>query len=144
MIYEELVKRLRRCGQFRCRECEYEKINGCRAKLNKEAADAIEELQTYAEWIPIESRPMDNEEYQYYKEHFDYDYPKEEAIIYCCKLPDDGEEVLVCSECGFIWKDTFSNDQYYGVGFEENGDMDGIVAWMPLPKPYKPPKEETC
>lgn len=48
-MYEELVKRLRRCEQFRCRECEYEKINGCRSKLNKEAADAIEKLQAYAD-----------------------------------------------------------------------------------------------
>ena len=44
-MYEELIKRLRRCEQFRCRECEYENVLGCRAKLNKEAADAIEELQ---------------------------------------------------------------------------------------------------
>ena len=40
--YDELIKRLRRCEQFRCRECEYEQVMGCRAKLNEEAADAIE------------------------------------------------------------------------------------------------------
>lgn len=43
-MYEKLIKRLRRCEQFRCRECEYEQVMGCRAKLNEEAADAIEEL----------------------------------------------------------------------------------------------------
>lgn len=48
--YEELIKRLRRCEQFRCRECEYEQVMGCRAKLNEEAANAIEELQKRVEW----------------------------------------------------------------------------------------------
>jgi len=41
-MYEDLIKRLRRCEQFRCRECEYEQVMGCRAKLNEEAAEAIE------------------------------------------------------------------------------------------------------
>ena len=43
-MYEGLIKRLRRCEQFRCRGCEYEQVMGCRAKLNAEAADAIAEL----------------------------------------------------------------------------------------------------
>lgn len=43
-MYSELVKRLRRCSEFRCRGCEYENITPCRTKLNDEAADAIEEL----------------------------------------------------------------------------------------------------
>lgn len=33
--------------------------------------------------------------------------------------------------------DKFENDPDYGCSFEENGDMDGIVAWMPLPEPWK-------
>lgn len=94
------------------------------------------------EWIPIESRPMDEEERQYYSERIGYDIEYEDAVIYRCPLPEDGQEVLVCNKWGNIWKDTFDNDPDYGVSFEENGDMDGIVAWMPLPKPYKPPKEE--
>ena len=48
-------------------------------------------------------------------------------------------EVLVCNEYGHIWLDTFDDDPDYGVGFETNGDMDGLVAWMPLPQP---PEEE--
>ena len=44
-MYEKLIKRLRRCEQFRCRECEYENVLVCRAKLNSEAAYAIKELQ---------------------------------------------------------------------------------------------------
>ena len=44
-MYEDIVKRLRRCNQFKCRECEYEPVESCRFKLNSEAADAIEKLQ---------------------------------------------------------------------------------------------------
>ena len=91
-------------------------------------------------WIKIESRPMTEEERKEWSEHIGYDIEYEDAIIYTSKLPDDGQEVLVCSKWGHVWIDTFSNDPDYGVGFETNGDMDGLVAWMPLPEP---PKEET-
>ena len=48
-MYEELIKRLRLCAEgFNCRRCEYEFVNGCRSKLNKDAADAIEELEAAA------------------------------------------------------------------------------------------------
>ena len=59
-----------------------------------------------------------------------------EAVIYT-SVPDDGEEVLTCSRYGHIAIDKFENDPDYGCCFEENGDMDGIVAWMPLPKPWE-------
>lgn len=88
-------------------------------------------------WIPVKSRPMDEEERIEWSERLGYDIEYEEAVIYVSQLPDDGEEVLTCDRYGTIRKDTFSNDPDEGCYFEENGDMDGIVAWMPLPKPYK-------
>lgn len=106
------------------------------AKLMHDAADAIEE-QSKPKWIKIESRPMDDEERKYYSEHYGYDIDDHGAVIYCCQLPEHGQEVLVCNEYGHIWLDTFDDDPDYGVGFETNGDMDGLVAWMPLPEPLK-------
>lgn len=149
-MYDELVKRLRNEADFPYND---------NRNLMQQAADAIEELITklnHADeqieklveaaeercWIPFESRPMDDEECQYYSEHFGYDLTDDDAIFYCCQLPEDGEEVLVCDKWDHVWIDTFDNDPDYGIGFETNGDMDGIVAWMPKPKPYKPPKEE--
>ena len=108
-------------------------------ELLEKAADAIEELSKQ-KWIMIESRPMDEEERRYYSEHYGYNLTDDEAVIYCCQLPEHGQEVLVCNMYGHIWLDTFDDDPDYGVGFETNGDMDGLVAWMPLPQP---PKEET-
>lgn len=121
-MYDELVDTLRETAD----------------KQMHEAADAIEELSK-PKWIMFESRPMDAEERQYYSEHYGYDLADDEAVIYCSQLPDHGQEVLVCDKYGNIWLDTFDNDPDDGVGFETNGDMDGLVAWMTIPEP---PKEE--
>ena len=48
------------------------------------------------------------------------------------RLPEDGEEVL-CSD----------DQNVFFVEYEEDwdppfGDIDGIIAWMPLPEPYRP------
>ena len=87
-------------------------------------------------WIPIKSRPMDDEEREYYSERIGYVLSDDEAVIYDSCLPDDGQEVLVCHKWCGVGVEHFCNDEY-GCYFEENGDMDGIVAWMPLPEPYK-------
>lgn len=92
------------------------------------------------EWTPITTRPMDEEERLEWSEKLGYDIEYEEAVIYE-HLPDDGQEVLTCSRYGRIAIDTFENDND-GCYFEENGDMDGIIAWMPLPEPYKAESED--
>ncbi len=116
-------------------------IRNTDAELMREAADVIEELRK-PDWIKVESRQMTEEERKEWSEHIVFDIEDEDAIIYTSKLPDDGQEVLVCNKWGRVWIDTFSDDPDYGVGFEENGDMDGIVAWQPKPKPYETAKEE--
>lgn len=92
-------------------------------------------------WIPVTARPMDTEERLELSEKLGYDIEYNEALIYTSQLPDDGQEVLTCDSCGNVRIDTFENDPDYGCGFEENGDMDGIVAWMPLPEPWKGERE---
>ena len=88
------------------------------------------------EWIPIKTRPMTDEELKYWEELYEYGISEEEAVIYCSPLPEDGQEVLVCSKYGHVWLDTFCDDGD-SIGFETTGDMEGIIAWMPLPAPYK-------
>ena len=138
-MYDELVKRLRE--QVKCDKKLYPQGAPFETLLLDLAADAIEELSK-PKWIKIESRPMTEEERKEWSEQIGYDIEYEDAIIYTSGLPDDGQEVLVCNKWGQVWIDTFSNDPDYGVGFETNGDMDGLVAWMPLPKPFQPQKEE--
>lgn len=87
-----------------------------------------------SEWIPVKTRPMDDEERREWSEKLGYDIEYDEAVLFVSQLPDDGQEVLTCDKWGRVRLDTFFDDD--GCYFEENGDMDGIVAWMPLPEPY--------
>lgn len=99
--------------------------------------DAVERKR----WIPVKTRPMDEEEKQsikpYLEEHYGYTFDECDCILFDCPMPDDGQEVWVCSKCGNVWQDTCVIDE--GIGLEENGDWDDIVAWMPFerPKPWK-------
>lgn len=112
-MYEELVKRLRRCAQFKCRECEYEQIMGCRAKLDAEAADAIEVLsktEKTTRWISVTER-----------------------------LPERGYYVLVYED-GDILMASYADGNWVLRDMYEIIDDLKPTHWMPLPEP---PKEET-
>ena len=85
-------------------------------------------------WHKITTRPMDDDERKEWSERLGYELDDDEAIIYG-NLPDDGERVLVYSKYGGVGMDTFCQDE--GCYFEDNGDMDGIVAWMEIPPPPK-------
>lgn len=84
-------------------------------------------------WIPIKTRPMDEEERAYYEEVYDWQLNDEDAVMFDCPMPEDGQEVWVCSKCGNVWQDTCCI--FDGIGLEENGDWLDIVAWMPFTKP---------
>lgn len=84
-------------------------------------------------WVPLKTRPMTEEERQYYSEMYGYDVEYEEAVMFDCKMPEDGQEIWVCSKCGNVWQDICVVDE--GIGLEGNGDWLDIVAWMPFEKP---------
>ena len=101
-----------------------------------DTADIIEIVQEVAEeyndgWIPIKTRPMTEEEKEYYSEYLS----EGNGIIYDCPLPDDGQEVLITSKYGSVDKTTFYTD--CGNYFEQYEDYDEVIAWQPLPKPFK-------
>ena len=101
----------------------------------KELVDDVEDAMR---WIPIKYRPMTEDEKKYLEEHYGYKFGEDfDGIMFDCPMPEDGEEVWVCSKCGNVWQDTCEVDE--GIGLEGNGDWDDIVAWMPFerPKPYK-------
>ena len=82
-------------------------------------------------WIPVKTRPMTEEEKEYYSEFLF----EGNGIIYECTLPDDGQEVLITSKFGSVDKTTFYTD--CGNYFENYEDYDEVLAWQPLPLPYK-------
>lgn len=98
------------------------------------ADKALKDIPSAQQWHVITKRPMTDDERKEWSERLGYDLDDDEAFIFG-NLPDDGEEVFVSTQYGRVYIDTFCQDD--GCYFEENGDMDGIVAWMPLPAPYK-------
>ena len=104
---------------------------------------ALEALGKEPKWTPVKFRPMDEEEKQYWEEHYGYKFGEDfDCKIFDCPMPDDGDEVWVCSKCGNVWQDTCQWDDG-GLYLESNGDWEDIVAWMPFikPSPYKGEKE---
>lgn len=92
-----------------------------------------EALRKKQRWTPIKVRPMDDEERKEWSERIGYDIEYDEAVMFDCPMPDDGQEVWVCSKCGNVWQDTCRIDE--GIYLEENGDWLDIVAWMPYEEP---------
>ena len=101
----------------------------------RKTVELLEKAQRpHGEWIPLKYRPMDEDEYRaFYKEYGDL--PVEERKVFDCQMPADGQEILISTEYGHIYLDTCECDDCYGL--EEGGDWDGVLAWMPLPEPYK-------
>jgi len=97
----------------------------------------IEELEQEPKWIPMTTRPMTEEEKDRYREQLEY---VDDAVIFNCPLPDDGQEVLI-TVYGETELDTFYNDSVDGCYFE-NRDIDDVEAWMSKPKPYKADRED--
>lgn len=88
------------------------------------------EAQPEAQWIPFNTRPLTEEEKE--------DHP-EWACILDCKLPDDGQAILVSINVRghemvqydeFFTDDGSYLDSDYEIGTE-------ATAWMPLPEPWE-------
>lgn len=53
-------------------------------------------------------------------------------------LPEEGKQVLVCDDGGFIYTaegETRSDGEWQWYESVEYRPMDDVMAWMPLPKP---------
>lgn len=87
------------------------------------------------QWIPFKLRPLTEEERE---EHPEWD------CILDCKLPDDGQEILVTYDINGrrgVWYDEFcSDDGSYLDSGKEIGEE--VIAWMPLPEPWRGEEHE--
>lgn len=112
-----------------CEDC-YEKYGVERMVFeHKFLTDALD-----SQWIPITFRPMDDEEYEECIKHGDC--PREECKVYNCRMPEDGQEVLITTSWGTICIDIYHID-VDSCFFEDHDDSDDVIAWMPLPKPFE-------
>lgn len=59
------------------------------------------------------------------------------------RLPEEKVEVLATTEWGSITiAERYSANDYFIYEGATNADEDDIIAWMPLPKPYKAQESE--
>ena len=128
------------CRRTSCKECPLH-IQVTNTLTDCELELFLHNLPSAPQWIPVKTRPMDEEERAYYTEIYSWELTDEEAVIFECQMPEDGQEIWVCSECGNVWIDTCEIED--GIGLEGNGDWNDIVAWMPhyKPEPWKGEKD---
>lgn len=88
--------------------------------------ERLQEEQSQSEWIPVKTRPLTEEEKEIYPDY---------TFIYDCRMPEDGEEVLVTTIFG-VSTDTYCADDC-GCYFENYCDDGEVLAWKHLPEPYK-------
>ena len=142
-MYEELVKRLKETTvnhDDKCESCPYEEDYPCCVdcidEMHIEAANAIEELEKF---------------YQIMADAYETEVTKERWIPVTERLPkEENRSYWICTDTGYQCECRWTNN-YFGIG--ESGEWGWcivdvpqyhkVVAWMDLPEPYKPPKEET-
>jgi hypothetical protein len=98
-----------------------------------EAVDAVKKGKEFKGWVPIKLRELTKDEKPIYK-NMPY---VSETMIYDCPLPEDGQDVLITTNRGEVVHDYFVSDVVDGCFFENWYDVGDVVAWMPLPEPYK-------
>lgn len=82
------------------------------------------------EWIPIKWHEITEEERE--REG----YPKDWVVYIDCDMPCDGDEILVQTKNGYIRWDVCYEDGEFSL--DSGWDwIEDIVAWMPLPEPYR-------
>lgn len=85
------------------------------------------------EWHPVKYKKPTRDDINWCRDK-GLDIPE---FVYSGTLPEDQEDVLIITRYGSIETDTFFIDNNCGCYFEEYCDENDVVAWMPLPKPYK-------
>ena len=88
----------------------------------------IESQPPADQWIPVTYHETTGEERDMYGLLCPY--------ILDCPLPDEGDEILVCTKRGRVLTDEVCYDEgfYLDCGYDF---VEDIAAWMPLPEPYK-------
>ena len=130
--YIVLINRLRRCEQFKCRGCEYEQAMGCRAKLNEDAAEAIEELigrvkvlekvaDKWCKAVPKWTRVKNG-------------LPKNDELKIVAIKDEHGDNPYIFPTVGWYLEKA-------DCWIVDNECRSDVYAWMPLPEPPKEKQE---
>lgn len=122
-----------RLNQYKDKYSDCYKYAGVYVKV---VQDMIEKLQEDLEqdekekgWISVKYHQISE------KERAEESISNDIQYMLDCKMPDDGQEILVTNG-ETTWQDTsfIDCDGYY---LDSNYDWIDITAWRPLPEPYK-------
>lgn len=91
--------------------------------------DDLEQDEKENGWIPVKYHQISE------KERAEESISTDIQYMLDCKMPDDGQEILVTNG-ETTWQNTsfIDCDGYY---LDSNYDWIEITAWRPLPEPYK-------
>lgn len=114
---------------------------GLADEAKKLAIKALQNERPQGEWIPIKYRPITNEERKEIAEHYGIENCDTiEEKTFDCPMPEDGQRILLSRSWGVdidVADNDIDGEGFICYGLEGNGDWDGVIAWMPLPEPYK-------
>ena len=81
-------------------------------------------------WVPVKWHEITDEERE--REG----YPKDWVVHIDCEMPSDEQKILVTTRWGTVEADVCYEDGEFSLdsGYDW---IDDIIAWMPLPEPYK-------
>ena len=83
-------------------------------------------------WIPVKWHEITDEERE--REG----YPKDWVCHLDSIMPYDGQRILITTKGGFVELDECYSDDGCTFSLDSGYDwIDDVVAWMPLPEPYK-------
>ena len=88
-------------------------------------------MDSEIKWIPVEYHMITEEERR------ENDYPEDWKYYIDSPMPEEGQEIMITTNAGYVEKDTclYDGDTYYtDSGYDW---CEKIKAWMPLPEPYK-------
>lgn len=86
-------------------------------------------------WIPVKWHEITDEERK------ENGYPKDWSVYLDCTMPADEEEIIITTRYGTVEKDVYHVDGEFSLdsGYDW---IEDVIAWKPLPKPYKGGEEE--
>ena len=106
--------------------------NGCLESIEALMAEGKIYDIDYSPWIHVKWHEITDEERE--REG----YPKDWAYHLDCIMPYDGQRILITTKGGFVELDECYSDDGCTFSLDSGYDwIDDVVAWMPLPEPYK-------
>ena len=97
-----------------------------------------------SKWIPIKRRPLTEEERESILDYYGANYEfTSDDYAFDCRMPEEGQKILISTPWGVsidVCEYDCTGNGLSLYSLEENGDWDGVTAWLPLPEPYKEEK----